>query len=96
MKTQGEILRILAREKSSLERRYGLQRLAVFGSYARGEQGEESDVDILVDVDPSIGLGFVLLAEELEKLLGERVEVVSMRAVKPRNWKVIEPELIDV
>lgn len=60
------------------------------------DQKEESDVDILVEVDPSIGLGFVDLADQIEKLIGVKAEVVSRRAVKPRNWKVIERELIDV
>jgi len=96
MKTREEILNILSQEKSKLETRYKLRRLALFGSYARGEETEQSDVDILVDVDPSIGLEFALLGDELEHLLGERVEVVSIRAIKPRNWKLIEPELVDV
>jgi predicted nucleotidyltransferase len=65
-------------------------------SYARGDQRPESDVDILVDVDPSIGLEFVSLAERLEQLLGTHVDLVSRRAVKPANWKYIEPELIYV
>ena len=96
MRTTQEILKLLERAKPELARRFGVRRLAIFGSYARGEQREESDVDILVEVDPSIGLGFVDLAESIESLLGLRSEVVSRRAVKPRNWEVIEKELIDV
>jgi hypothetical protein len=96
MRTTQEILRLLEQAKPELARRFGVRRLAVFGSYARGEQREESDVDILVEVDPSIGLGFVDLAESIESLLGLRSEVVSRRAIKPRNWEVIEKELIDV
>jgi predicted nucleotidyltransferase len=96
MKSREEILDLLAQEKPELEKRYQLRRLALFGSYARGDQTERSDLDILVDVHPSIGLKFVSLAEDLERLLGTRVEVVSIRAIKPRNWKTIESELIDV
>ncbi len=96
MKTREEIIDLLSREKPRLKDHYKLRRLALFGSYARGDQNELSDVDILVDVDPCIGLEFVLLADELERLLGERVEVVSSRAIKPRHWKIIEPELVDV
>jgi len=40
-------------------------------------------VDILVDVDPTIGLGFVTLAERLEEVLGLPVDLVSRRAIKP-------------
>ncbi|MGH7929725.1 MAG: nucleotidyltransferase family protein, partial [Candidatus Binatia bacterium] len=50
MKTREEVLKILEREKPELMRRYGLKRLALFGSYAREDQREASDVDILVEV----------------------------------------------
>ena len=83
MRNTQEILRLLEDAKPELARRFGVRRLAIFGSYARGEQREESDVDILVEVDPSIGLGFVDLAESIESLLGLRSEVVSRRAIKP-------------
>lgn len=96
MKTRDEVLQLLADAKPDLAERFGVKRLAVFGSCARGEQREDSDVDILVEVDPAIGLRFVDLAESLESLLGVRAEVVSSRAIKPRNWAVIEKELIDV
>jgi hypothetical protein len=96
MKTKEEVLRILQQQKPELARRYGVKRLALFGSYARDDQREESDVDILVEVDPSIGLNFVELAERIEGALGVRAEVVSRRAIKPRYWEEIKEDLIDV
>jgi len=96
MKTKEEVLRILEREKPELMRRYGLKRLALFGSYAREDQREDSDVDIMVEIDPSVGLGFVDLADRIEHALGIRTEVVSRRAIKPRYWEIIKEELVDV
>ncbi|MBI4828242.1 MAG: nucleotidyltransferase family protein [Nitrospinae bacterium] len=96
MKTRDEIIRLLEREKPRIMNRYKVRRLALFGSYARGDQNESSDVDILVDADPSIGLEFVTLADELERILGQRVELVSARAVNKRNMEIIQPELVDV
>jgi predicted nucleotidyltransferase len=90
------ILDRLRATKPDLEREFPLRRMALFGSVARGDAGPESDIDILVDVDASIGLRFVTLAERLEALLGHGVDLVSRRAVKPLLWKQIEPELIDV
>jgi predicted nucleotidyltransferase len=87
MKTKAEILEILRKEKPELVRRYGLKRLALFGSYAREDQREDSDVDILVEIEPQIGLGFVELADRIEDALGIRTEVVSRRAIKPRYWE---------
>jgi predicted nucleotidyltransferase len=90
------ILARLREAKPALLAEFPLKRLALFGSYARGTQIRgESDVDILVEVEPSIGLGFVTLAERLEHILGERVDLVSRRAIKPSLWQRIEPELID-
>jgi len=96
MKTKEEILEILRRAKPELAQKYGVKRLGLFGSYARGEQREDSDVDIVVEVDPSIGLRFVDLAEFLESLLGIRTEVVSQRALKPQHWELVKKELIHV
>lgn len=96
MKTREEILSILQERKPDLVKRSGLKRLGLFGSFARGENKENSDVDILVEVPPSIGLEFVDLAEEIENILGMPADVVSRRAIKPRPWNVIQEDLIDV
>jgi len=94
--TKEQILKTLAKEKSELKRRFKVRQLALFGSYARGDQRADSDVDILVEVDPSIGLEFVTLAERIEQSLGACVDLVSSRAVNPKAMKFIEPELIYV
>jgi len=91
-----EILSALAKDKDVLERRYKVRKLALFGSYARGDQRADSDVDILVEVDPSIGLEFVTLARRIEEILGVEVDLVSSRAVTAKAMEFIEPELIYV
>jgi predicted nucleotidyltransferase len=96
MKTREEVLAGLGAAKLELQKQFPVRTLALFGSYARNQQTERSDVDILVEVDPSIGLGFVTLAEELERRLQERVDLVSSRAVKPNRRRLIEPDLIYV
>jgi predicted nucleotidyltransferase len=96
MKRIEDIVSALRRAKPELTQRFGVRSLAIFGSYARGEQREDSDVDVLVDVDPSVGLRFVDLAERVEAIVGVRTDVVSRRAIKPRAWRLIERELIDV
>jgi len=95
MPTLDDILATLSEQRTILSRRYPIRRLALFGSWARGEAREDSDIDVLVEVDPSIGLRFVDIGEELERALGRRVDLVSRRAIKPDLWKQIEPELID-
>lgn len=95
MLTREEIVTTLRREREKLGTRYPIHRLALFGSWARGEARPDSDVDLLVEVDGSIGLRFVDLAEDLERVVGRRVDLVSRRAIKPSLWALIEPELID-
>ncbi len=53
--TRQEIVEILRRARPQLAREFGVRRLALFGSYARGDQREDNDMGILVKVDPSIG-----------------------------------------
>ena len=96
MKTRDEVLNILRQARHDLSSRYPITRITLFGSYARGQQQEDSDIDILIDVDPSIGLRFVTLANELEGLLGQRVELVTSRAIAPKMKSLLEADSIEV
>jgi len=58
-------------------------RAGIFGSYARGEEKEGSDVDILVKVPKGIGFGFVGIQFELEDELRKRVDLLSYGAIHP-------------
>lgn len=64
---------------------FGASRIRLFGSYARGEADDASDVDFLVDLEPGRSL-FDLggLQYELEQLIGRRVDVVTEKGLKPR------------
>ena len=79
--------------KPMLEKKYGLSVIAVFGSYSRGEQNEESDIDILVDFDKPIGIEFIDLAGELEILLKHKVDLVSLKGIKPSYFQVMSPDI---
>jgi len=96
MNSRENILDRLQSIRPALQQESPVRRLALFGSWARNEQTATSDVDILVEVDSSIGLRFVTLAERLESLLEHHVDLVSSRAVKPDFLRQIQTELIDV
>jgi predicted nucleotidyltransferase len=95
-RTREEIIRILKKSKSGLKKSFKVRKIGLFGSYARGDQKPESDLDILVDVDPTIGLGFVTLADELEKSIGIHIDLVSSRAISARKIKIIKEDLVYV
>jgi predicted nucleotidyltransferase len=96
MQTREEILQKLKALKPLITERYRLRSIALFGSYARGDQTEESDVDVLVDVDPSIGLGFIDLADMIEERLGIKTDVVPADGVKARYRAYITKDLLYV
>ena len=96
MKSRQEILEILRRARPELERDFGVRRLALFGSQARGDAHAASDVDVLVEFNPDLGLRFVDLAERIEALIGTPADVVSRRAISPRHWAAIRDDLVDV
>lgn len=77
----------------ALARRYGASNVRIFGSVARGEAGEGSDVDVLVDLEPGRSLlDLAGLHVELEDLLGCKVEIGTR--VKPRLRDRVEAEAI--
>ncbi len=94
MKTLDEIREILKDNKDALKEQFGVSQLGLFGSYARGEQNPESDLDILVDFDEPVGLfEFMDLNDQLEKLTGMKVDLVTRGALKPYIGKRILSEV---
>lgn len=85
MPTLEEILSVLSQKKDDLAEEFGVSSIGVFGSFARGEQREDSDVDILVDFSKPLGfIRFSSLEQRLKDLLGVcRVDLVTQKALKP-------------
>lgn len=79
MKTTSEYIALLRKYMAENAHKYGIVRMGIFGSVARGEQTENSDVDVCVEGQPH---GFFALAgikQELEELLGCKVDIVRLR-----------------
>jgi len=83
--TRLETIHILQQHADILRGRFGVKSLALFGSVARDQGGDKSDVDLLVEFDRPVGLlGFVGTAQYLERVLGvEKVDLVRRSAVIP-------------
>lgn len=87
----GRRLRRHRRALTSTAARRGASNVRVFGSVARGEDTEDSDVDLLVDLSPDVGLvGLAGLERELAELLGRQVDVVPASSLKSG----IEPQVL--
>jgi uncharacterized protein len=96
MKTLSDISLILKERKPQLFDRYGIEFMAIFGSYSRHDQKNDSDLDLLVEFNKPIGIEFLELADELEKMLEIKVDLISKNGLKPKYYEAIESELIYV
>jgi predicted nucleotidyltransferase len=93
MRTLDEIKEILQAQKPYLAEKYGVTEVGVFGSYVRGEQGPDSDLDILIELEepPRISLlGLVNLENYLSDLLGVKIQTAIKKNLKSR----LEPYIL--
>jgi predicted nucleotidyltransferase len=73
--------------------RHGASNLRLFGSVIRGEERPDSDIDLLADLAEDRGFGdYLALVEELEQLLGRRVDLITVRGLSPHFRPYIEAE----
>jgi predicted nucleotidyltransferase len=72
-----------------------VEHLGFFGPFARGEQAETSDVDVLVEFQHPVGLLFVHLAERLKEILQLRVGLLTPEALRPNRREPIHADLVD-
>jgi predicted nucleotidyltransferase len=99
MKTMDEIKKILQSEKPYLAEKYGVTEIGVFGSYVRGDQRPDSDIDILIELErpPRISLlGLVDLEYYLSDLLGAKVDVAIKKNLRKRIGRRILSEVVSV
>jgi predicted nucleotidyltransferase len=92
-----QILGLLAERQQEIAARYGVKRLALFGSAARDDLGASSDVDVLVEFAGAATFGaYMDLKFYLEDLLGRPVDLVTDKAVRNELRPYIEKEMIRV
>ncbi|SDD35596.1 hypothetical protein SAMN05444678_11275 [Sphingomonas sp. YR710] len=96
--TRDEALARLRSHEHEL-RSSGINALFLFGSTSRNETRDDSDVDLLCDLNDSDNLGlleFIRLKDRMSDVLALPVDLIERRTVRPRIWERIEPELVRV
>ncbi len=93
MLTQAKVIKILRRELPDLKANFGVKRMGIFGSFAKGMQRNDSDVDILAEFEKPIGLEFVEFAEHIEKLLDRKVDILTSGSIKNIRIKKVATEI---
>ena len=95
--TKEELLDLLRQHKPTLAQNFGVTDLALFGSFARDEAVDESDVDLLVQFDgPATSKSFFGVQFYLEDLTGRRVDLVTHKALRPKLRPCVEGEALNV
>ncbi len=100
MKKKSEVADILRSEQAYLKKHFGVKRIALFGSVADGTSNSNSDVDIFMEFERPMGLGFIELSDYLEKRLGRKVDILTPGGLQgirvKRIARDIQRSLIDV
>ncbi len=83
----------IEKHKKEISEKYHISEIGIFGSYTRGEQEADSDIDILVSFDKPIGfIKFMRSEFYLSELLGKKVDLVTKDSLKPHIGSVILKE----
>lgn len=91
--TTNDVIRILEEIKPELRERFGVVKIGFFGSFARNEPDNNSDVDILVELEKPLGWAFFDLHEFLERKLGKRVDLTTNSGLKKQLRQIILDEV---
>lgn len=89
-----KIIDILRRHEQEIKKRFGVKRIGLFGSFARGEERDSSDVDIMVEFDQPTFDNFMKLAFYLEELFHRKVELVTPDSLSPYIAPYVKNEVV--
>lgn len=88
------ILNVLKSHKKEIKTKYDVKRIGIFGSYAKGLQNEESDVDILVEFEKPSFDNFMELSFYLEDLFHKKVDLLTPNSLSPFMKTSVEKEVV--
>ena len=95
MLTKKKVIEILRKELPYFVSRYGVKRIELFGSYAKGTQAEDSDVDVIVEFERPIGLKFVEFGDYLEKILGKKTDILTPAGIEGIRIRRVAEDIRD-
>jgi len=89
-----EIIDLIKSHANDIKTLFSVRRIGIFGSFARGEQKDSSDVDILVEFEKPTFKNFMNLSFYLEDLLEREVDLVTLKGLHPRIRPYVEKDVI--
>lgn len=88
------VFRVMKNHKSEIKAKYDVKRIGIFGSYAKGLQNEESDIDVLVEFENPTFDNFMELSFYLEDLFGKSVDLLTPKSLNPYMRPSVEKEVV--
>jgi len=89
-----KVIEILRNHEQEIKERFAVRRIGIFGSFIRGEEKEESDIDILVDFEQPTFRNFMNLAFFLKDLFGRRVDLLTLEGISHGIRPYVEKEVV--
>ena len=93
MLTKNKVIRILKEEQNFLQKEFGVKKIAIFGSFAKGKARPKSDVDIFIEFIKSPGMKFFDLMDYLDKKLGRKTDVLTQKGLSSMRIKRVAQEI---
>lgn len=87
--TQDIIIKKLKQELPFLKDKFGIRKIGIFGSFAKGLNRKDSDIDIIVEFEKPIGLAFIDLADYIENLFGKKVDLLTPEGIRSIRIKKV-------
>ncbi len=90
-----QIIEALQQVKNSLQKSYGFKSLALFGSHSAGTASEDDGaIDVMVEFSDPVGMRFIDLEEELEKILNHKVNLVARKSLSSKYFRTLKRDMI--
>lgn len=93
MTTRNATLKLIKKNLPYLSEEFGIEKIGIFGSVAKGTAEESSDIDIVVKLKKPIGLKFIALVEYLENLFHKKVDVLTLEGIKNIRFKDVADDI---
>jgi uncharacterized protein len=94
IKDKQHIISTLQENLFALKIKYPLDSIGLFGSYSRDEQTELSDIDLIVSFTKPVGMELIDLSFELEDILKHKIDLVSVKGIKPKYFDAIKQDIL--
>lgn len=93
MTARNSTLELIKKNYSYLSDEFGIEKIGIFGSVAKGTETKNSDIDIVVKFGKPIGLKFIELVEYLENLFDKKVDILTIEGIKNIRFKEIADDI---